>query len=190
MAYLTHEQLLALGFKNIGSNVKISDKASIYNCDQIEIGDHSRVDDFCVISGNVKIGKYCHITPMCLVAGGAPGITFSDFSTIAYGVKIFAQSDDYSGESLTNSLIPKKYKNEIFSPVILGRHVIIGANSTVLPGVAIADGCSVGTMSLLNKSTEPWGIYFGIPAKRINDRKKNIIELEKKFLAEVSNDPV
>ena len=72
MAYLSEEQLNAMGFKNLGINVKISDKASIYNCEQITIGDHSRIDDFCVISGKVTIGQYCHITPMCLLAGGIP----------------------------------------------------------------------------------------------------------------------
>lgn len=190
MAYLTSELLLALGFKRIGFGVKISDKASIYNCDEIEIGDYSRIDDFCIISGKVKIGKYCHITPMCLIAGGATGVTLSDFSTIAYGVKIFAQSDDYSGASLTNSLIPRKYKKETFGEVSLGKHVIIGANSTVLPGVAIAEGCSVGAMSLVNKSTDPWGVYFGIPAKRIKDRMRNILDLEKEFLSEMLDDPI
>jgi len=55
MAYYTEEQLQNLGFKYIGKNVKISDKASIYNCDQIEIGDNSRIDDFCVVSGKIKI---------------------------------------------------------------------------------------------------------------------------------------
>lgn len=188
MAYLNREQLIRLGLKRIGLHVKISDKASIYDCGHIEIGDYSRIDDFCVISGKVKIGRYCHITPMCLVAGGAPGITFSDFTTIAYGVKIFAQSDDYSGGSLTNSLIPKKYKNEIFEPVVLGRQVIVGSNSIVMPGVHIGEGCSVGAMSLVNKSTDPWGIYFGVPAKRMKERKKNILELEKQFLTEISND--
>jgi UDP-3-O-[3-hydroxymyristoyl] glucosamine N-acyltransferase len=63
MAYYTQEQLKQLGFKYVGKNVKISDKASIYNCDQIEIGDNSRVDDFCIISGKIKIGRNVHITP-------------------------------------------------------------------------------------------------------------------------------
>ena len=81
-----------------------------------------------------------------------------------------------------------KYKKEIFRPVTLGKHVIVGANSTILPGVSISEGCSVGAMSLVNKSTDPWGIYFGIPARRIKDRKKNILELEKSFLIERSDD--
>lgn len=72
MAYLSRDILEQMDFKCLGKNVRISDKASVYNPDQIEIGDNSRVDDFCVISGKIRIGKFNHITPMCLVAGGNP----------------------------------------------------------------------------------------------------------------------
>jgi acetyltransferase-like isoleucine patch superfamily enzyme len=119
---------------------------------------------------------------MCLIAGGDPGITINDFCTLAYGVKIFSQSDDYSGATLTNSLIPKKYKKEFFAPVYLGRHVILGTNTVVLPGVHIGEGCSSGAMALIHRSTPPWGIYTGIPAKRVKERKKDLLELEKIFI--------
>ena len=108
MSYLSEIQMLEIGFKHLGKNVKVSDKASIYNPELIEIGDNSRIDDFCVVSGRVVVGRYCHIAPMCLIAGGEPGIVLADFCGMAYGAKIFAQSDDYSGLSLTNPLIPKK----------------------------------------------------------------------------------
>ncbi|MES1927747.1 acetyltransferase [Salinisphaera dokdonensis CL-ES53] len=184
MAYLTNGVLQKMGFKALGRNIKISDKASIYNPESIELGDHTRVDDFCVVSGTISIGKYCHITPMCLIAGGSAGITLSDFCTLAYGVKVFAQSDDYSGATMVNSLVPKKFKNEYFAEVSLERQVVIGANSTVLPGVTIREGCSVGAMTLVNKSTDPWGIYAGNPARRIKDRKRDLLELEVQFLEE------
>lgn len=184
MAYYTQEELENIGFKYIGKNVKISDKAIIYNPEGISIDNHSRIDDLCMLSGNITIGKYCHITPMCLIAGGKPGIIINDFSTLAYGVKIFAQSDDYSGESMTNSLIPKKFKNERLSSIVIGRQVIVGANSTILPGVNLAEGCSIGAMTLVNKSTAPWGIYVGNPAKRLKERKKDLLILEKQFLKE------
>ncbi|MNN34278.1 dTDP-4-amino-4,6-dideoxy-D-glucose acyltransferase [compost metagenome] len=190
MAYYSEKQLEAMGFKHLGKNVRISDKASIYNCDQIEIGDNSRVDDFCIVSGRVKIGRYCHITPMCLVAGGNPGVFLADFCTLAYGVKVFSQSDDYSGETMVNSLIPKRFKNEKMEPVFLEKHVIIGAGSTILPGVNVAVGCSVGAMALLNKSTQPWGVYTGVPARRIKDRKQDLLVLEKQFMENIQNDPV
>lgn len=184
MAYLTKDALVDLGFKALGENVKISDKASIYNPESIQVGDHSRIDDFCVVSGNVSIGKYCHITPMCLIAGGSPGITLSDFCTLAYGVKVFSQSDDYSGHTMVNSLIPKVFKNEYLAEVIFERQVVVGAGAIIFPGVTIKEGCSVGAMTLVNKSTQPWGIYAGNPARRIKDRKKDLLALESQFLKE------
>ncbi|MBC3345846.1 acyltransferase [Pseudomonas sp. SWRI196] len=184
MAYLNSVELQALGFKRVGKDVKISDKASIYNAESIEVGDYSRIDDFCVISGNVVIGRYNHITPMCLIAGGEPGVILEDFCTLAYGVKIFAQSDDYSGETLTNSLIPKKFKNEKFDAVQLKKHVIVGANSVIFPGVTVQEGCSIGAMTLITKSTDAWGIYVGAPARRIKERKRDLLMLEKIFVSE------
>lgn len=181
MAYLTEAELESKGFKHLGRGVKISSMASIYNHDQISIGDYSRIDDFCVISGKVFIGKRCHITPHCLVAGGLPGIIIDDYATLAYGVKVFAQSDDYSGETLTNSLIPKKYKKEIFKSVSIGRHSIAGAGSTILPGADIAEGVALGAMSLVIRPTTDWKIYAGVPARIIKDRARGLLNLIKQF---------
>ncbi|MDP5029776.1 acyltransferase [Paraglaciecola sp.] len=182
MPYLTEQELGAMGFKSLGKNVKISNKACIYNTDQIEVGDYSRIDDFCVVSGKMRIGRNVHITPQCLLAGGIPGLFIEDFATLAYGVKVFTQSDDYSGATMTNSTVPKQFKNELMLPVRIGRHSIIGAGAIIMPGVEIAEGNSVGANSLVIKSTESWSIYVGSPAKKIKDRKKDLLELEKKFL--------
>ena len=182
MAYYKDEELNQLGFKYIGKNVKISDKASIYNHEKIEIGDNSRIDDFCVISGKIRIGRNVHITPTCLVAGGIKGVIFEDFTTLAYGVKVFTQSDDYSGETMMNSTVPKEYKNEFMKEIIIKKQSIIGAGSIIMPGVVIDEGTTVGAMSLVLKSTQPWGIYIGVPAKRLKDRKKDLLDLEKKYL--------
>jgi len=182
LAYYSSEELQCLGFKKVGSNVKVSDKASLYNLNDIEIGDNSRIDDFCVISGKIKIGKNVHIAPFCLVAGGELGITLEDFSGLAYGVKVFSQSDDYSGGTLTNPTVPAEYKKEKKSAVYIGKHVIIGAGSMVFPGVKVADGCSVGAMTVVNKDTAEWGIYLGNPARRIKERKKDLLELELQYI--------
>lgn len=188
MGYYTPEALEKMHFKAIGKNVKISDKASIYNCDQIEIGDNSRIDDFCVVSGKVKIGRNVHIAPFCLVAGGEEGIVFEDFSGLAYQVQVFTQSDDYSGRTLTNPTVPQKYKKETKKEVFIGKHSIVGAGSIVMPGVILAEGTSVGTLSLIRKSTEEWSVYLGNPAKKLTNRKKDLLELEKQYLNEVSED--
>lgn len=184
MAYLTEEQLQAFGFKKIGKNVKISDKASIYNADLIEIGDNSRIDDFCVLSGKISIGRNVHIAIYCNVAGGTEGIILEDFSGLAYGCHVITQTDDYSGRTLTNPTVPTKYKNEMKKSVRIGRHCIVGTHSLIFPGVTLQEGTSVGAMSMVTKTTEPWTVYFGIPAKRLKARKQDLLVLEQQYLAE------
>lgn len=182
MGFYERKQLECMGFKYVGKNVKVSNKASIYNHELISIDDNSRIDDFCVLSGNIKIGKNVHIAVFCNVAGGEKGIIMEDFSGLAYGVNVFTQSDDYTGRALTNPTIPDIYKLEKKKEVMIKRHVIIGAGSIVFPGVILQEGCSVGAMSMVTKSTEAWKIYSGIPAKPIKERKKELLRFEKQYL--------
>ena len=81
MAFYTRDQLEKIGFKSIGKDVLVSDKASIYNCSEIEIGKYSQIDDFCVISGKVTIGRNVHIAVFCNVAGGECGSYLRIFRT-------------------------------------------------------------------------------------------------------------
>ena len=183
MAFLSVEQLEELGFKSLGKDVLISDKASIYNAEQMEIGDFSRIDDFCVVSGRVSIGRNVHIAVFCNVAGGSAGVTFDDFAGLAYGCQVFSQSDDYSGRTMTNPTVPAEFKNESKSPVRIGKHCILGTGAVVFPGVEIAAGTAVGAMSVVTKTTEPWSIYAGNPARRVKKRKKDLLKLEQSYLS-------
>ena len=186
MAFLSQQALESLGFKRLGRHVRISDRAALYNTDQLEIGDHSRIDDFCVVSGKIVIGRNVHIAVSCTLAGGTEGATFEDFCGISYGSHVFTQSDDYSGRAMTGPTVPDRFTNVARHAVRVGRHCIVGAGSLILPGVDLADGCSVGAMSLVTKSTEPWGIYVGTPARRIKDRHRDLLELERQYLQQES----
>jgi acetyltransferase-like isoleucine patch superfamily enzyme len=182
MAFYTAEELRKMNFKHLGKNVKISNKASIYNHELISIDDNSRIDDFCVLSGNIRIGRNVHIAVFCNLAGGEKGIVMEDFSGLAYSVNVFTQSDDYTGLSLTNPTVPDKFKIETKKEILIKRHVIVGAGSMIFPGVILEEGCSIGAMTMVTKSTEPWKIYSGIPAKPIKNRKKNLLEYEEEYL--------
>lgn len=184
MAFIDRQQLLTMGFRSLGRNVLISEKASLYNCDLIDLGDNTRIDDFCVVSGRVSIGQNVHIAVFCNVAGGEAGVTMLDFSGLAYGCQVFAQSDDYSGATLTNPTVPDKYKSEKKQPVVIGRHAIVGTKSIVFPGVVLGEGTAVGANSMVTKSTEAWSVYFGSPAKRISSRSMDLLKLEAEYLAE------
>lgn len=185
MAYLTEEQLHNIGFKKLGKNIKISDKVSIYRPEEMEIGNNIRIDDFCIISGKITLGNNIHISVYSYIFGGNKGVIMEDFSGLAYSVKVFTDSDDYSGKSMTNPTVPEKFKPYKQSKAIhISKHSIVGANSLILPGVKLAEGTAVGAQSMVTKSTKEWGIYSGVPAKRIMNRKMNILELEKEYLNE------
>ncbi|MFQ6105525.1 MAG: acyltransferase [Candidatus Hydrothermarchaeaceae archaeon] len=51
--------------------------------------------------------------------------------------------------------------------VKIGRDVMIGANTTILPGVEIGDGSIVSACSLVNKSIKANSFVGGVPAKRL-----------------------
>lgn len=178
MPYMDTTKLESLGFSKLGTNVLISDKASIYNPELISIGNNVRIDDFCILSGKISLGSNVHIAAYNLLSGSNYGITMGDFSGLAFGCRLFCISDDYSGNLLTNPTVPKDLRQTNGAEVHIGKHSILGTSSVVFPGVVIEEGCAIGAMSLVNKSTLPWGVYLGIPARRIKDRSKNLISLE------------
>jgi acetyltransferase-like isoleucine patch superfamily enzyme len=182
MAFLSQTELNKLGFKALGKHVRISDKASIYDHNQIEIGDYTRIDDYCVLSGRISMGRNVHVAVFCNLAGGEKGIQLDDFSGLAYACQVFTQSDDYSGKSMTNPTVPDEFKSETKKGIRIGKHCIVGANSLILPGVELAVGTAVGAMSMVTKSTEPWTIYFGIPAKKLKPRSDNLLKQEEIYL--------
>ncbi|RKE24457.1 galactoside O-acetyltransferase [Paraburkholderia sp. BL23I1N1] len=181
--YWTEGELMTFGFGKIGTNVRVAKNCTIIGMPNISFGDNVRIDGPTVMSasgGYIKIGSHVHIGGMAFLAGGG-GIELADFSGLSQGVRIYSTSDDYSGGALTNPTVPKEYLNVKIAPVHLGRHVIIGSGTVILPGCTIGDGTSVGAMSLVTKSLEPWGVYFGAPARRLRARSKRLLKLEEEF---------
>ncbi|MDD2768303.1 MAG: acyltransferase [Methylococcus sp.] len=184
MAFLARETLEEIGFSELGEDVLISDKASIYNPRGIAIGNHVRIDDFCVLAagiGGIKIGSFVHIAVGSTLIG-ACRITLSDFSGLSSRVSIYSSSDDYSGKTLTNPTVPDRYKAVAHEDVFLGRHVIVGSGSVILPGVILEEGVAIGALSLVNKHCEAFGIYAGNPVKRIKARSRLLLDLEQEFI--------
>jgi maltose O-acetyltransferase len=56
------------------------------------------------------------------------------------------------------------------APVRIGSGCWIGARAVILPGITVADGTVLGANSTLTRSTTPFGVYTGTPARRIKDR--------------------
>ncbi|QFQ09912.1 acyltransferase [Enterobacter sichuanensis] len=192
MAILTREEIEQMGFASVGNNVFISTKASFYGTSKIHIGNNVRIDDFCVISageGGVYIGNYIHIAVYSSLIGSGR-ITLMDYSNISSRVSIYSSNDDYSGNYMSNPMVPTEFTNVMHAPVVIGRHVIIGSGSVILPGVVLGDGAAIGALSLVKDNCDNFYIYAGNPLKKIKQRTQNLLKKEKLLvsLAEKSNE--
>lgn len=184
MAMLSRNQLESIGFAALGSNVLISDKASLHNPSKMFIGSNVRIDDFCVLSageGGIEIGNYIHIAAFSSLIG-AGRITLSDFVNISSRVSIYSSNDDYSGASLTNPMVSDEFKNVQSADVELRKHVIVGSGSVVLPGVILNEAAAIGALSLVKTDCKEFTVYSGVPAQPLKARKKDLKVLELEFL--------
>lgn len=184
MSVFTKQELIEMGVQTVGDDVRISKMASIYAPGLLSVGDHVRVDDFCILSGRIHLGDYIHIAAYSALFGGREGIVVEDFANISSRVAIYALSDDYSGNTMTNPMIPEMYKNVDYGRVVIGRHCIVGTASTIMPHVEIGEGCAFGAYSFVKNSCEPWGLYAGIPCRRISERSDRLLMFENQMIKE------
>jgi len=183
-SFYSEQELQELGFASVGKHVFLSKKASIYNPEVIHIGSHVRIDDFCILSGGggyIRMGSYIHISAyVALYAAG--GLVIDDFVAVSTRCSIFTITDDFSGKSMVGPMVPDVYKPKLFEGrVHLKKHALIGTNSTILPNVVVETGVAVGAHSLVTKSCQEWGIYVGVPVRRLKNRNRDILQHEVEF---------
>jgi len=179
-SFYKKEELEGLGFRSIGINVLISRNANFYTPEKITIGNNVRIDDFCILSGEITLGSNIHISAHSMLYG-SKGIIMEDYSGLSPRTTLFSASDDFSGDFMVGSMVPQEFTNVRGGVVIIKKFCQLGAGSIVLPKVVLEEGSVTGAMSLVNKNLEPWYIYAGIPAVKIKERKKKLIELAREY---------
>ncbi|MNW23650.1 dTDP-4-amino-4,6-dideoxy-D-glucose acyltransferase [compost metagenome] len=136
------------------------------------------------MSGRITLGSYIHVAAYSALYGGDQGILIEDFANISSRVSIYSISDDYSGETMTNPMVPEKYKHVTSEQVRIEKHSLIGSGSIVMPGVTIREGSSFGAFSFIKNDSNEWSINAGIPSKELKKRSMRALVLEQKLLEE------
>lgn len=158
-----------------GDNVSISNDVTFHNPKNIIIGNNVRIDAQCLlIAGKdtkIIIGNNVHISAGCYYYGSSGDITLEDYTCTSSRVCIYTGTDDYTEGHMTNPTVDPKFTNVRKGNVILRKHVVVGSGSTILPGVTLEFATSVGAHSLVSKSTSPFDVVFGVPAKFYKKRK-------------------
>jgi dTDP-4-amino-4,6-dideoxy-D-glucose acyltransferase len=183
-AFLSRDVLENLGFAKLGEDVLIHSTAVIVDCGKISLGSRVRIDPFVVISnrGGVEFGNNVHIGGHSVLAGHA-AIRFEDFVNISHYVGIYTSNEDLSGRTLSHPTVPGGDKTARTASISFGRHSAVGAASTVLPGARFAEGSTLGAMSRISRPMRPWTKYAGIPARRLLERRQDLLAEEQKYLA-------
>ncbi len=114
---------------------------------------------------NISIGNNVQINARCWISGGG-NLTIGSNVLIGPHVVIHTANHSFMNK---HELI--RNQGHSLKKIIIEDDVWIGANSTILPGVRLSKGCIIGAGSVVTKNTEPYGVYVGVPAKKIKERK-------------------
>jgi acetyltransferase-like isoleucine patch superfamily enzyme len=111
---------------------------------------------------NIVIGSECYINQYCWFDAGDATITLGDHVVVAANVSLQAATH-VPGSATRRALGPYSHS------IAIGDGCWIGVGAIILPGVTVAPGCVIGAGAVVTKSTEPNGVYAGVPALRIKD---------------------
>lgn len=147
------ESVIKCSLGSCGKNVHIAEKSDIKGIE------------------NVYVGNDVAIGPRSLLWTTGAKIFIKDKVIVGPGLSIITGDHkiDIVGKYMADVTVDEKDKEDD-QDVTIEKDVWIGSNVTILKGVTIAEGCVIGGGAVVTKSTEPYGIYVGVPGRRIGER--------------------
>lgn len=115
---------------------------------------------------NITIAKDVFINSGCHFQDQG-GITIGDGSLIGHNVVLATVNHD---------LDPKNNRKNHYAPIIIGNHVWIGSNATILPGVTIGEWAVVAAGAVVTKDVPPYTVVGGVPARILKTVEKADME--------------
>ncbi|MCK9283728.1 MAG: acyltransferase [Rhodocyclaceae bacterium] len=95
---------------------------------------------------------------------GRGGVVIGSNVNMSHQVSIWTMQHDVNDADFAS----------VVGTVVIEDYVWLGNKVTVLPGVTVAKGCVVAAGAVVTKDTEEFGIYAGIPAKRVGERSRDL----------------
>lgn len=154
----------------IGDNVRITGAISLKNREngRIEIGSNVLLEDGVRLvsarDGVIRIGDDSALTREANLVGGADILIGRK---CVLGPRVTINANDHA--TARDQFI--RDQGFVHAPVILEDDCWTGANVVIVKGVTLARGTVVGANAVVTKSTEPYSIVAGVPARKIGQRK-------------------
>ena len=133
-----------------------------------------------------KLGPKCHIYPKARI--WAPwNLICEDRVSVADDAEIYNPSPVYMGSHCIVSQgayicgATHEYNDPAFRlvhfPMRLGPYSWVCARATVNPGVNVGAGAILALGSVATRDLEPFGIYAGIPARKVKERLRSAVPI-------------
>ena len=111
----------------VGEDVRIAPEAIFRYPDVVSTGDRCAIDEYTVVTTQLRMGSYIHIGSHCSIFGGLRScLIMEDFSGLSAGCRVVCASDDFSGIALVNPMVPEQYRSVIYSTIRIGRFATLG----------------------------------------------------------------
>jgi dTDP-4-amino-4,6-dideoxy-D-glucose acyltransferase len=152
-------------------------------------GDHARIDCFSLLSAGpegMRIGRNVHLAAGVYLFGSGGRVVIEDFAGLSARTSVYTATDDFKEGHLTGPTIPLKFRKVTSGAVLVGRHVIVGTGTVIMPGVTIGRGAAVGAQSFVRKDVAEFEIVAGNPLRLLGVRDRRVLELEQQYLGESS----
>lgn len=134
------------------------------------IGDNTKIWQFCVVLADAIIGENCNICSHCFIENK---VVIGNNVTVKSGVQLWdgltVEDDVFIGANVTftNDKFPVSGNSQDFKleKTIIKRGAVIGAGSTILPGLVIGEKAMIGAGSVVTKDISAGEIWYGNPAE-------------------------
>jgi galactoside O-acetyltransferase len=149
---------------NIGIGVDILGSLNIQTGDNIFIMKHSSL--YAHSNALIKMGSNININSnTCIGASDGGKIILGDNVLIGQNVVLRASNHEFKSNK-----IPIIKQGHTGGEIIIGDDCWIAANVVITSGVNLAKGTVVAAGAVVTKSTEPYSIVGGVPARKISER--------------------
>jgi acetyltransferase-like isoleucine patch superfamily enzyme len=145
----------------LGVRIPQSDLVNLYGC---VIGDQTTIGAFVEVQSGATIGSRCKISSHSFVC---EGVTIEDEVFIGHGVMFI---NDRLPRATIESGQPQTRADWKLEPTHVGRRASIGSNATILCGLAIGEGATIGAGAVVTRDVLPFAVVVGTPAREIGTR--------------------
>jgi len=168
VAALLYSSVVRYRFRRCGRGLRLPVTAAIRGHRSIVLGNNfvamRQLHLYAHDGGSVQIGDNCSVNTNVQIGGAFGRVVIGNNVMIASNVVIRAADHGIGRE------MPMRYQRHTRGEIVIEDDVWIGSNSVVTSDVIIARGTVVGAGAVVTRSTEPYSIVGGVPARKIGER--------------------